>query len=52
VIYELDRDPDTVMSEFLKRVMAGKLSLHETLDLTTISLTGWKPRGERRVADQ
>lgn len=52
VIYELDGDPDTVMSEFLKRVMAGELSLHETLDLTTISLTGWKPRGQRRVADQ
>lgn len=52
VIYELDRDPDTVMSEFLKRVMAGQLSLHETLDLTTISLTGWKPRGQRRVAGQ
>ncbi|MGB8391458.1 hypothetical protein [Mycobacterium sp.] len=52
VIYELDRDPDTVMSEFLNRVMAGKMSLHETLDLGTISLTGWKPRGERRVADQ
>jgi hypothetical protein len=52
VIYELDRDPDTVMSEFLKRVMAGKMTLHETLDLGTISLTGWKPRGERRVADQ
>ncbi|NDJ87919.1 MULTISPECIES: DUF4286 family protein [Mycolicibacter] len=52
VVYELDRDPDTVMSEFLKRVMAGKMSLHETLDLTTVSMTGWKPRGPRRVADQ
>jgi hypothetical protein len=52
VIYELDRDPDTVMSEFLKRVMTGKLSLHETLDPTTVSLTGWKSRGPRRVADQ
>lgn len=52
VIYELDRDPDAVMSEFLKRVMGGQLSLHETLDLTTISLTGWIPRGERRLADQ
>jgi hypothetical protein len=52
VIYELDRDPDTVMSEFLKRVVAGEMSLHETLDLATISLTGWKPRGGRRVADQ
>ncbi|ORV50447.1 hypothetical protein AWC03_22735 [Mycobacterium europaeum] len=52
VIYELDREPDAVMAEFLKRVMAGKLSLGETLDLSTVSLTGWTPLGERRVADQ
>lgn len=52
VIYELDRDPDTVMSEFLSRVMSGKLTLGETLDLSTISLTGWIPRDERRVAEK
>jgi hypothetical protein len=51
VIYELDREPEAVMAEFLKRVMAGKLSLGETLDLSTISMTGWTPRGERRLAD-
>jgi hypothetical protein len=50
VIYELDNDPDVVMAEFLKRVMAGTLSLGEWLDLSTISLTGWTPRGERVVA--
>jgi hypothetical protein len=52
VVYELDREPDTVMAEFLQRVMAGNLSLGETLDLSTISLTGWTPRGERRLADR
>jgi hypothetical protein len=51
VIYELDREPEAVMAEFLKRVMSGKLSLGETLDLSTISMTGWTPRGERRLAD-
>jgi hypothetical protein len=51
VIYELDREPDAVMAEFLKRVMAGKLSLGETLDLSTVSMTGWAPLGERRPAD-
>jgi hypothetical protein len=25
--------------------------LGETLDLTTVSMTGWTPRGERRLAD-
>jgi len=51
VIYELDNEPDVVMAEFLKRVMAGTLSLGEWLDLTTISLTGWAPRGKRVLAD-
>jgi hypothetical protein len=51
VIYELDRAPQEVMAEFLNRVMTGKLSLGETLDLSTVSLTGWAARGERRVAD-
>jgi hypothetical protein len=51
VIYELDNEPDVVMAEFLKRVMAGTLSLGEWLDLTTISLTGWSPRGKRVLAD-
>jgi hypothetical protein len=47
-----DNEPDVVMAEFLKRVMAGTLSLGEWLDLTTISLTGWAPRGERVLAER
>lgn len=50
VIYELDRDPNEVMQEFLARVIAGRLTLGETLDLTTISLTGWIPRGKSQRA--
>lgn len=50
VIYELDSDPDVVMAEFLKRVVAGTLSLGKWLDLSTVSLTGWTPRGDRVVA--
>jgi len=50
VIYELADEPDTVMAEFLKRVMAGTLTLGEWLDLNTVSLTGWTPRGERVTA--
>jgi hypothetical protein len=50
VIYELDQEPEVVMGEFLKRVMAGTLTLGEWLDLTTVSLNGWTPRGERVVA--
>ncbi|MBB5160532.1 DUF4286 family protein [Mycobacterium sp. AZCC_0083] len=51
VIYEVEGEPDAVMAQFLERVMSGKLSLGETLDLTTVSMTAWKPSGERRLAD-
>ena len=51
VIYELDREPEAVMAQFLERVMAGRLPLGETLDLSTVSLTGWTPHGDRRLAD-
>jgi hypothetical protein len=50
VVYELDREPEAVMAQFLERVMAGRLPLGETLDLSTVSLTGWTPRGDRRSA--
>ncbi|OBI17580.1 DUF4286 family protein [Mycobacterium sp. E2497] len=46
-VYELDREPNQVMTEFLKRVMAGELGLGDTLDLSTIGLTGWTARGDR-----
>ena len=52
VIYELDDEPEVVMAEFLKRVMAGTLSLGEWIDLTTVALTGWTPRGARVVAER
>lgn len=52
VIYELGSDPESVMAEFLKRVMAGTLTLGEYLDLSTVSLTGWTPRGERVRAEK
>lgn len=50
MIYELDREPEQVMQEFLARSMAGKFTLGESLDLGTISLTGWTPVGKRRLA--
>jgi hypothetical protein len=50
VIYELDREPDQVMQEFLARSQAGQMPLGEALDRDTVSLTGWTPVGERRLA--
>lgn len=50
VIYEVEGEPEAVMAQFLERVMSGKMSLGETLDLTTVSMTAWRPSGDRRVA--
>ncbi|BBZ14988.1 DUF4286 family protein [Mycobacterium branderi] len=50
-IYELDRDPDDVMKEFLGRVGSGQMDLTDSLDLSSISLATWKPSGRRRRAD-
>jgi hypothetical protein len=49
-VYELDREPDAVMNNFLTRVGSGKMQLSETLDLFTLSVTAWRTRGERRLA--
>jgi hypothetical protein len=51
VIYEVEGEPEDVMAQFLDRVMSGKMSLGDTLDLTTVSMTAWRPSGQRRVAD-
>jgi hypothetical protein len=50
-IYELDRDPDAVMTEFLSRVGTDRLPLSETLDLGSISMATWKASGSRRTTD-
>jgi hypothetical protein len=49
-VYELDRDPDEVMNNFVARVGSGSMQLSDTLDLSTLSLTTWRTRGERRSA--
>jgi hypothetical protein len=50
-VYELDRAPDEVMSDFLDRVGSGNMQLSDTMDLSTLSVTTWRPRGERRSAE-
>lgn len=51
-VYELDREPDEVMKEFLCRAGDGRLPLSETLDLETISMTTWSARSQRRMAEK
>jgi hypothetical protein len=45
VIYQLSDDPETVMGAFLDRVATGALPLGEYLDVATIAVNGWVPRG-------
>ncbi len=44
-MYELDRDGNEVMTEFVTRVTSGQMALSETLDLATVGLSVWRPRG-------
>jgi hypothetical protein len=44
-VYRLDRDPNEVMGDFLERVTTGQMQLDPSLDLSTISLAAWSPRG-------
>jgi hypothetical protein len=49
-IYTISGDPDAVMKEFLQRAGTDQLELSEALDLTTVSIAAWRPRGELRSA--
>lgn len=48
-VYELDRDPNEVMADFVTRVTDGSMHLHEALDMGTVGLSVWEPHGERRT---
>jgi len=43
VIYELDRPGNEVMAELGTRLVSGAMSLHEALDMSTVSLSAWDP---------
>jgi hypothetical protein len=48
-VYEVDRDPNEVVTAFLTAVGNGDMPLSDALDVDTISLTAWQPHGERRI---
>jgi hypothetical protein len=50
-VYELDRDPDDVIKNCLDRIADGRMTLSETMDLATISMTTWTARGQRLVTE-
>ncbi|WP_106401169.1 hypothetical protein [Actinocorallia populi] len=46
-VYELDRDPEEIMAEFVGRTVSGEIGNHEALDMSTISVAIWRARGPR-----
>ena len=49
-VYELDRDSDEVMKEFLARMGTDAMPLSESFDLSTASIAPWSARGQRHTA--
>jgi hypothetical protein len=46
-VYELDGDPVALMKEFGERVADGRMPLSEGLDMASVSMSIWEPRGKR-----
>jgi hypothetical protein len=51
-VYGLDREPDGVMAEFVRQVGSGEMLLDESLDLATVSMCSWRPRGARLTTQE
>ena len=50
-VYELDRDPDDVMKDFVSLMGTDRMQLSESFDLSTAAVAPWTARGARRTAD-
>lgn len=44
-VYRLSKEPDEVMAEFSRRMGDGSMPLDDTLDLSTVAMSTWRPRG-------
>ncbi|MEV0358256.1 hypothetical protein AB0H71_19625 [Nocardia sp. NPDC050697] len=45
-VYDLTAEPAEVVAEFTKRAGSGEIPLSPTLDVASLSVAVWKPRGE------
>jgi len=43
-VYELDRDGNEVMGDLVGRILSGEMTMSETLDMSTVGLSVWRPR--------
>jgi hypothetical protein len=44
-VYEMEGDPDAVMGKIGDAVAAGDMVMSDTLDLETVRMSFWSPRG-------
>jgi hypothetical protein len=50
-VYEMDGDPDVIMGKIGDAVAAGEMVMSETLDLQTVRMSFWTPRGPKLQAE-
>ena len=49
-VYELARDPNEVMADFVDRVTSGAMKLSDAMDFASVGLSVWRPLGDRKLA--
>lgn len=50
VIYEMEGDVDAILAKIQDEVMAGRMVMHDSLDMTAWKLSFWSPRGQKVTA--
>lgn len=50
-VYGLERDGNEVVKDFIARVMSGEMFLSDSLDLGSVRLSVWNPKGPELTAD-
>jgi len=48
--YELTRNPNEVMADFVTRVTDGTMQLSDAMYFGTVALSVWRPIGDRKLA--
>lgn len=50
-VYDLTGAPDEVVKEFVERAGSGEIGLSPALDMSTLAVSVWRPRGEPHTAE-
>jgi hypothetical protein len=50
VVYEMDGDPDEVMTEIRRRIEIGEMSMNDCIDMTSVQMHWWTQQGPKQMA--